>query len=400
MKKTLLILLTLLVGLGAQAKEWQWGTASWNIADGTTFESIDDFNNKGGVVLTFTNPNKYTLTFTHIIAVNYNIYVDDATEPIEATASAQQSTEVNIDYRFAEGHTYKLVTTKERLCQANMATYSTDTLSTAEKVFTITFTINGPEAVKTIDVEGTMALTIVDQTYFETYSPIDVKSICEALGITNISEAEVYGLNPNGSYNPYFRSDCDGWRDVDGEYTTYYGYDNAFIREKLGHKPTPAVYCIKLNESADTIFYYFYDTWEEYDPDKPTEVPVSGGGAKRRASATSYNSVVWDWEWVDEEGNPQVTKYTRNYRCDEGKDYKAGFILKANNKAAYINATLHFVSQEAFEEYIATDIKATPSATKQAANGIYSLNGTRQQTLRKGFNIIREGDKVKKVFVR
>lgn len=98
MKKTLLILLTLLVGLGAQAKDWKWGTASWNIADGTTFESIEDFNDKGGVVLTFTNPNKYTLTFFHIIAVNYDIYVDDATEPIKATSSAQQSTEVNISY--------------------------------------------------------------------------------------------------------------------------------------------------------------------------------------------------------------------------------------------------------------------------------------------------------------
>ena len=39
-------------------------------------------------------------------------------------------------------------------------------------------------------------------------------------------------------------------------------------------------------------------------------------------------------------------KYRRNYRCDEGSDYKASFVVKANNKYVLINATLHFVSIE------------------------------------------------------
>ncbi len=400
MKKTLLILLTLLVGLGAQAKDWKWGTASWNIADGTTFESIEDFNDKGGVVLTFTNPNKYTLTFFHVIAVNYDIYVDDATEPIKATSSAQQSTEVNISYRFVEGHTYKLVTTEEMLCQANVATYTTDTLSSKKESYTISFTIQGPEQVKTIDVEGTMALTIVDQEYYKTFSLIDTQSICQALGINNISAATLYGLNANGSYCEYewYVETFDGWRDADGDFTTWYGGYNKYD----GHNAYPAVYCIKMNATCDSIYYHFYDYWKEYQEDEPDEIPGTGAGARLRAPETSYNSIIWDWEWTDEEGNPQVTKYKRNYRCDEGKDYKAGFIFIANKKSAVINATLHFVSQEAFEEYyIATGIQATPSTTKQGTNGIYSLNGTRQQTLRKGFNIIRkENGEVKKVYVK
>ena len=47
-----------------------------------------------------------------------------------------------------------------------------------------------------------------------------------------------------------------------------------------------------------------------------------------------------------------VTQYRRNYRCEEGKDYKASFIYVANRKSVVLNATLHFVSQEAYIEYL------------------------------------------------
>lgn len=396
MKKTLLIAFALVATLALQAKDWKWGTAEWNIADGTTFTSIEDFKDKGGVTLTFPNPNKVTLTFFHVLVVNYNIYVDDATEPIEWSSSAQQGTEVQMDYRFVEGHTYRLETTEENLCKADIATYSTDTLSTAHKVYTISFTIQGPEQVKNIDVEGTMALTIVDQNYYETFSPIDTKSICEALGISNINEATLYALNPNGSYceEEWFGpSYFDGWRDADGAFTLWNGGYNRYD----GHNAYPAVYCIKINATRDTIFYYFYDYWKEYKEDDPGEIPGTGAGAKRRAPATSYNSIVWDWD----NGDGSFTKYTRNYRCDEGTDYKGGFIFIANKKSAVVNATLHFVSQEAFEEYyIATDVKTVPAATKQEEDGIYSINGTRLPALQKGFNIVRKAGEVKKVFVK
>ncbi|MDE7117385.1 MAG: hypothetical protein K2O61_01940 [Bacteroidaceae bacterium] len=399
MKKSLLTLLALAMAVGMQAQTWQWGEATWNIPDGKVYEDINDLNGDG-IVLSFSNPANFVLGFFDALGLDYNIYVDDATEPIEASASTRQGTDIVLDYDYVEGHSYRIVTTSATLVRANIATRITDTLSiNKEDFYTISFSINGPEVVKTIDVEGTMALTIVDQNYFPTFSLIDTPSICEALGIASIDEAELYGLNPNGSLNAYFfDSRFDFWHDADGGLTVYGGGAGGGVYDVLGHNPYPAVYCIKLNETVDSIHYYFYDWWSDYTPDEPTELP-STGFAKHRAPTTSYNSVVWDWEWTDDDGNPQVTKYTRRYRVDEGQDYKAGFAIKANKKEVLINATLHFVSQEAFAQYLETSVEAVEVAPV-AADGIYGLNGERRQTLQKGLNIVRKNGEVKKVLVR
>ena len=399
MKKSLLTLLALAMAVGMQAQTWQWGEATWNIPDGKVYEDINDLNGDG-IVLSFSNPANFVFTFFDALGLSYNIYVDDAAEPIEASASTRQGTDIVLDYDYVEGHSYRIVTTGAALCRANIATHQTDTLAlNTEDSYTISFSINGPEVVKTIDVEGTMALTIVDQTYFPTFSLIDTPSICEALGIASIDEAELYGLNPNGSLNAYFfDSRFDFWHDADGGLTVYGGGAGGGVYDVLGHNPYPAVYCIKLNETVDSIHYYFYDWWSDYTPDEPTELP-STGLAKHRAPTTSYNSVVWDWEWTDDDGNPQVTKYTRRYRVDEGQDYKAGFAIKANKKEVLINATLHFVSQETFAQYLETSVEAVEAAPV-VADGIYGLNGERRQTLQKGLNIVRKNGEVKKVLVR
>lgn len=399
MKKSLLAFLALAMAMGMQAQTWQWGQATWNISDGKVYEDINDLNGDG-IVLSFPNPANFALGFFDMLAVSYNIYVDDATEPIEASASTRQGTDIVLNYDYVEGHSYRIVTIGAALCRANIATFTTDTLSLNEAdSYTINFSINGPEVVKTIDVEGTMALTIVDQTYFPTFSLIDTPSICEALGIANIDEAELYGLNPNGSLNAFFFDPrFDFWHDADGGLTVYGGGAGGGVYDVLGHNPYPAVYCIKLNETVDSIHYYFYDWWSDYTPDEPTELP-STGFAKHRAPTTSYNSVVWDWEWTDDDGNPQVTQYTRRYRVDEGQDYKAGFAIKANKKVVFINATLHFVSQETFAQYLETGVEAVEAAPV-AADGIYGLNGERRQTLQKGLNIVRKNGEVKKVLVR
>ena len=223
MKKTLLLfMMAFAVVASTYAKDFVWGTATWNISDGKVYEDIADLN-ADGIVLSFPNPSNFTLTFFDMLAVSYNVYVDDATEPIEAKASAQQSTNVVLDYDYVEGHSYRIVTTGAALCRANLATYKTDTLTlNKEDSYTISFSVKGPEVVKNIDVEGTMALTIVDQDYFPTFSLIDISSICEALGIASINKAEVYGLNPNGSYNAnFFNPLFDFWRDADGGLTTF-----------------------------------------------------------------------------------------------------------------------------------------------------------------------------------
>lgn len=399
MKKSLLAFLALAMAVGTQAQDWQWGEPTWNTTDGKVYEDINDLNGDG-IVLSFPNPANFVLGFFDALGLSYNIYVDDATEPIEASASTRQGTDIVLDYDWVEGHSYRIVTTGAALCRANIATFQTDTLSlNKEDSYTISFSINGPEVVKTIDVEGTMALTIVDQNEFPTFSLIDTPSICEALGIASIDEAELYGMNPNGSYNAYFFDPrFDFWHDADGGLTVYSGNAGGGVYDVLGHNPYPAVYCIKLNETVDTIRYYFYDWWSEYIPDEPTEVP-STGTAKRRAPVTSYNNVVWDWEWTDEDGNPQVTQYNRRYRVDEGEDYKAGFAIKANKKVVFINATLHFVSQDVFAQYLETSVEAVEAAPV-AADGIYGLNGERRQTLQKGLNIVRKNGEVKKVLVR
>ena len=337
---TLLVALATVVHAGAQT--FEWGTATWNIEDGTVFDGTEDLAQKGGIVLTYSNPANYTLTFLNVIAVDYNLFVDDAEEPIAAEASAQAGTAVAFDYEFVEGHKYKIVTTGAHLAQVNLATFSTDTVSVNSDVYTISFTIKGPELVKTIEVEGTMALTIINQEEQLTYSLIDVESVKEALGISDLSEAKVYGLNINGSYNEHFRDYYDGWRDADGEYTIWSGGYDAYH----GRNAYPAVYSIKLNETADMVSYYFYDYWKLYDPNDPG----STGGttvttARELAPETSYHSIIWDWQ----EDDGTITQYTRFYRTDEGKDYKASFAIVANKKYVLINATLHFVSQADYE---------------------------------------------------
>ena len=254
-------------------------------------------------------------------------------------------TDIVISYPFVEGHKYRLVTTSTVLAQANLATLSTDTLSISTDSYSISFSIKGPELVKTIDVEGTMALTITSQDYDLTYSLLDADGIKQALGISDISEATVYGLNGNGSYNPNYIDPFDGWRDADGEYTVWGGGAGGGVYELLGHNPYPAVYSIKISEKADSIYYYFYDYWTEYDPNAADSI---GGGtiqqAPRRAPETHYHNMVWDWD----NGDGTITQYTRRWRCDEGSDYKAAFAIIANKKMVRINATLHFVSQEEY----------------------------------------------------
>lgn|GEM_PF-1903477 len=340
---TLMMALTTMLSVNAQT--FEWGTATWNIEDGKTFADIEEFN-AAQLTLSYNNPANYTLTFLNIIAVDYDLYIDDATEPLKAFATAQGSTDVVFDYGFVEGHKYKIVTTSALLVQANLATFKTDTLSINNDSYQISFSIQGPELVKTIDVEGTMALTITDQEYFLTYSKVDVADILSSLGASSIDEVKIYGLNLNGSYNEHFIDYYDGWHDADGGFTTWNGGYDSYA----GHNAYPAVYGVKLNETGDTVKYYFYDYWMEYDPEAndSTGGSVITNGKKRFVPETSYNTIIWDWD----NGDGTVTQYRRNYRCEEGKDYKASFIYVANRKSVVLNATLHFVSQEAYIEYL------------------------------------------------
>lgn len=342
MKKLLLTLIVALAATsGLKAQTWQWGTASWNIEDGAVFDGIADFNEKGGVVLTYTNPADFYLTFLNVIAVSYDLYVDDATEAIEEVTSAQGSTNVQFKYSFVEGHKYKIVTTGAVLVQANLATYSTDTLSeNTTDSYSISFTIKGPELVKTIEVEGYQSLSITDQNEQLTYSLLDTEAIKQALGVSDISEAAAYGLNLNGSYNVHHADYYDGWRDADGEYTPYNGGWDKY-NSRNAYLP---VYSIKLTEGVDSILYYFYDYWRVYNPDESGETGGSGVTATSRLQApdTHNNSVIWDYD----NGDGTTTQYTRSYRVDEGQDYKASFAIVANKKYVIINATLHFLSQE------------------------------------------------------
>ena len=387
-------LLTLFVALAsvfsAHAQSFEWGTASWNVEDGKVFTDIDDFN-AAGLTLSYTNPANYTLTFFNIIAVDFDLFIDDSTEPVKDVATAQGSTDVFFDYTFAEGHKYKIVTTGAILAQANLATRKTDTLSTNTDSYQLSFTIQGPELQKTIEVEAMMALTITDQEWWPTFSIVDTDDILSTLGASSMDEVKVYGLNLNGSYNEHASDYYDGWRDADGEYTIW----NAGWDSYHGHNAYPAVYCIKLNETADTVKYYFYDYWTEYDPEAPdsTGGSVISGVNRRFAPETSYHSVIWDWP--NEDGT--VTQYRRSYRANEGEDYKASFLYIANKKSVQLNATLHFVSQEAFE---AAGINETKKADEGQTEAIYNLNGVRQATLQKGINIVKTSQGVKKVYVK
>lgn len=343
MKKILLSLLAVLfTTLGLQAQTFEWGTATWNITDGQTFDGIENFE-QAGLTLSYPNPSGFRLTFLNVIVVDYNVYVDGSDTPIEASSSAQMSSDVKIDYGFVEGHSYRIETTKALLAQANIATRSTDTLTTNTDKYTISFTINGPQVVDTIKTEGTMALTIVDQNAQPTFTVLDTTAIKSALGINDLTEATVYGLNPDGSYNKDFESQYDGWRDADGNFT-YYTAVNNWVN---GVHYYSAVYDIKLSPTRDSVYYYFYDDWKVYDPTAPDSVSGSGMGGLTRAPQTSYNHVIWDWQDGD-----SIIQYRRSYRVDEGVDYPASFLYIANNKAVRIDATLHFVSQEAYAAYL------------------------------------------------
>ena len=311
---------------------------------GHGYDGVDALNAEG-IVLTYPNPANYTLTFLNIISVDYNLYIDDATVPVTAVATAQGSTAVVFDYNYVEGHSYKIETTAAHLSQVNLATYTTDTLATDDTSYTISFVVNGPDLVKTIEVEGTMALTIVDQNAQLTYSLLDTQDIAQALGIDDLSQAQVYGLNLNDSYNTHHADYYDGWRDADGEYTTWNGGYNTYA----GHNAYPAVYCIKITSEADSILYYFYDYWKVYNPDDPDSTGGSGVQSRsNKAPETSYHSILWDWD----NGDGTTTTYTRFYRTDEGKDYKASFAIVANKRMVRIDATLHFVSQEDYATYL------------------------------------------------
>lgn len=392
MKKILLsfvVALTSVVGL--QAQTFEWGTATWNIQDGKVYENINELNQEG-IVLSYGNPADYTLTFLNIIAVDYDLYVDDADEPIKANATAQASTDVVFNYSFVEGHKYKIVTTGALLAQANLATFKTDTVSQNSDSYTISFSIKGPDLVNTIDVDAKMALTIVNQVEQPTFSLINVEGILNDLDITSINEATIYGLNPNGSYNSYYSIHYDGWRDADGGFTLYNGGWDAIA----SHNAYPAVYSIKLNETADSVFYYFYDYWTVYDPTQPDTIGSSTTGSRRfKAPETSYHSIVWEWD----NGDGTTTTYLRRYRTDEGKDYKASFAIVANRKYVVINATLHFVSQE---DYAAGIIRPQADQCTEADKKIiYGLDGMRKNGLQKGLNLIKSsnGD-IRKVLIK
>lgn len=363
---------------------FEWGTAAWNTADGVVYDGIAEFN-AAGLALTYPNPTGYSLTFLHIIALEYDVYVDAAETPVKALSSVQAGTSVAIDYPFVEGHEYKLVTTRALLAQANLATYTTDTLSSSTDSYSISFTIKGPELQKTIDVEAYMSLAITDQEYAKTVSKIDVADICATLGISDISEAVMHPLRPNGSYCDHMDT-FDWWRDADGDFTLYGGGWNSIF----GGNATPAVYCIKMNAAADSVTYYFYDYWTDYVPEEGDEAE---GGTITNAPATRA-SVVWDWE--NEDGS--VTQYRRTYRVEEGKDYQSSVMYVAGGKSIIVRATMHFVSIEEYEKLTAIDEVATGNTEAVA---YYTIAGVRQATLQPGINIVRYADgTTRKVYVK
>ena len=297
-------------------------------------------------------------------------------------------------FLFVEGHDYRIVTKGAKLCQANLATYTTDTISSCSDSYTINFRINGPEIVKTLEYKAIMSLAIINQESQLTFSEVDTATINACLGINDITEAQFLGLNTNGSYNIAFYSPdygydfFDGWRDADGGYTVWSGNAGGGAYNLVGgHNPYPAVYCIKFNETCDTIKYYFYDYWKEYNPDDPGEIPGTGSGVKHygpmRAPETHYQSVIWDWE--EEDGS--ITQYTRSYRCVEGEEYHASFIFKANDKAVKINAAMLFVSVDDYESTL-TNISERKNVLTTEPNTFYNISGMRQNALSKGLNII------------
>lgn len=361
---------------------FEWGTATWNTADNVVYNGIEDFG-AAGLALIYPNPTGFNLSFLNIIAVQCDVYIDGATEPVQHTSSAQGSADVLIEYPFVEGHSYRIVTTKALLAQANLATYTTDTLSTSLDSYEISFTINGPELQKTIEVEAWMSLAITNQYAPQTVSKIDVTEITSALGISDMSEADMHPLRPNGSYcdhMDYF----DWWRDADGDFVPYNGGWNSI----LGGNAKPAVYSIKINEAADSVTYYFFDVWKEYIPVEGEDGTVGGGTITTRATE------IWDWD----NGDGTTTQYNRTYRAEVGKDYVSEVMYVANMKSVILRATLHFVSEEEWHEK--TSIEQAAASSTEVVE-YYSISGVRQEGLQKGINIVRYADgTTRKVMVK
>lgn len=111
MKKLLLTLSAVLLALGLNAQTFEWGTASWNIEDGKVYDGIEDLNAEG-IILTYTNPNDYALTPLNVTSIDYELYIDDAVEPLVEETSTRGSVAVTFNYPFVEGHKYKIVTKK------------------------------------------------------------------------------------------------------------------------------------------------------------------------------------------------------------------------------------------------------------------------------------------------
>ena len=365
--------------------QFEWGTATWNTEDGVVYDGIAEFN-AAGLALTYPNPTNFALNMFNALAVEMDVYIDGSEEPVKTVSTAQGGTVVPVEYPFVEGHAYKIVTTGAVLVQVNIATRTTDTLTTSTDSYSISFSIKGPELQKTIDVEAYMSLAITNQEYTKTVSKVDVADICATLGINDISEAVMHPLSPNDSYCDHMET-FDWWRDADGEFTLYGGGWDAIF----GRNAYPAVYCIKTNAAADSVTYYFYDYWTEYVPEEEGDVE---GGTITRAPKTSYNSIIWDW--TNEDGS--VTQYKRNYRVDEGKDYQSRVMYVANGKSVIVRATLHFVSIEEYNNIMSIE---ETTAAKAEAIAYYSISGTRQSSLQKGINIVRYADgTARKVWVK
>ena len=364
---------------------FEWGTATWNTEDGVVYEDMEAFD-AAGLTLTFPNPTNYSLNLLNVVLVNFDLYIDGSEEPVKASSSAQGSTEVAISYPFVEGHSYKIVTTGASLAQANLATFTTDTLSTNNDSYEISFTINGPELVGTIEVEGYMSLAITNQEYTKTVSLVNVDSICTMLGINDISEAVMHALRPNGSYCDYM-SYFDWWRDADGDFTPY----NAGYNSVFGHNAYLAVYSIKVNEAADSVTYYFYDYWKIIEENEEAN---TGGSTMTRAPQTvsSNDTVAWD------NGDGTFTNYRRTYRVEVGKDYVSEVMYVANKKSVILRATLHFVSEE---EWHKTTVEQPSAVVAAEPVAYYSISGVRQDGLQKGINIMRYADgTTRKVMVK
>lgn len=351
MKKNLLSLIVALVTvIGAQAQEvsYEWGTAQWNIDNARTFEDLDELEAAGGIQLTYPNPSGFTFTPFNVVNVDYDLYIDDAEEPVQASASGRNGEPVSFSYGWLEGHKYKIVTRGAQLVFVNIATHSTDILSSNEESYTIEFTVNGSVLVKTIEVEAYQSLAIEDQEADLTYALVPVQEIVDLLGINDISEARVTGVNPNGTYNDYFRSYYDGWHDYNGLYTFYNGGWDPY----QGRNNAAPVYSVKLSENSDSLYFFFFDRWTEYDPSTAGEETIEGGSVAP-ASAKRRASVIWDWD----NGDGTVTQYTRSYRVEEGSDYKGSFAFIANKKVVQLDGILHFVSVEDYKAYLETKDK-------------------------------------------